>query len=366
MKETKLMNSIFKIGFLVSIPLHTCIALGSGTFPDLSTSPILSLQDVERVAQFPYPGTHIAVSSKGNIYLDFNPESGKPFPCEVHLRENTCIPLRVLERDKPHGMQIDKKDRLWILHDEFFGIAGKPWISVYDTATWSRVYTIQLPRLSSFGSSLDDIAIDANNDKVIITDVSSLKNKPSLIVVDANTGHYRRALENTQFTKASRFPIHVMGRPFKVLGLTQYVGVDGIVIDHEQQWLYFATMNGGKLFRIRLSDIENFSLSDADLERRVETVAKITMSDGINIDTKGRVYLTDVEHNSIQRLRADGSIETLAKLDDCRWPAQLAFSKEGDLYFTCQSYDINIFRSPRRQREMGPYPIYKIRASALE
>ena len=57
-------------------------------------------------------------------------------------------------------------------------------------------------------------------------------------------------------------------------------------------------------------------------------------SDGLESDDKGRIYLTDYEHNAILRRDADGQYETLVHDPRVLWPDTLSLATDGHLYFT--------------------------------
>ena len=57
-------------------------------------------------------------------------------------------------------------------------------------------------------------------------------------------------------------------------------------------------------------------------------------SDGLESDAKGRVYLTDSEHNAIRRMLPDGINEDIAHDPRMHWPDTLSLAKDGYLYFT--------------------------------
>ena len=65
--------------------------------------------------------------------------------------------------------------------------------------------------------------------------------------------------------------------------LTFVVGVDGIALTQDGQWLYYATMSHDSVYRIPTADLLDTSLNDDQLAKKIEFVGKKPMSDGIEL-----------------------------------------------------------------------------------
>ena len=96
-------------------------------------------------------------------------------------------------------------------------------------------------------------------------------------------------------------PITVDGRKLTVGDEARIlkVGVDGITVDLVFEWLYFAPLNGSRVYRIKLDDIANVQLTDVELGNRVEEYAHKPNNGGLGIDRDGNLYLTAVEGTTV-------------------------------------------------------------------
>jgi len=110
-------------------------------------------------------------------------------------------------------------------------------------------------------------------------------------------------------------------------------------------------------------------LSEAQLEKKVEVYANKTMSDGIIMDDS-YIYLTDMEHSALLRLRVseiqeERTLETLFKNETLlRWPDGLSFGPSASMYLTCSSIQdlvdpVTIFKSGTYIRSRSPFHIFK-------
>jgi sugar lactone lactonase YvrE len=87
-------------------------------------------------------------------------------------------------------------------------------------------------------------------------------------------------------------------------------------------------------------------------------------SDGLESDDKGRVYLTDYEHNAVLRRGTDGQYETLVHDPRVLWPDTLSLAADGHLYFTAnQLHRQKQFHDGKDQREK-PYALFRVKVDA--
>ena len=139
-------------------------------------------------------------------------------------------------------------------------------------------------------------------------------------------------------------------------------GVDGIALGEE--WLYFGALSGSSLYRIRLDDIRDSSIPNTQIAARVEHVAKKPLSDGFSIDTDGRVYITDVEHNAVFRLDQNSELRTLIRSNRVRWPDALSFGPGGWLYVADSALSDVVLQSKEHIKSKAPYRIFRVQVDA--
>ncbi|KAA9160751.1 hypothetical protein FPZ12_016550 [Amycolatopsis acidicola] len=86
---------------------------------------------------------------------------------------------------------------------------------------------------------------------------------------------------------------------------------DMIELSADGVWLYWAAPTG-PFRRIRTDILRDPSVSDDALAGQVEQLANIPLSGGCTIDTKGNLYLSDIDNKRILLLPPSGKIVTLA------------------------------------------------------
>jgi sugar lactone lactonase YvrE len=150
-----------------------------------------------------------------------------------------------------------------------------------------------------------------------------------------------------------------------VLGVyTLRIGVDSIALDRRGEWLYYAPVNGDRMFRIATVDLRNPALSAELLAERVQDYGPKTMSDGLSTDDADHVYVTDPEHSAVLTLGPDRTLTTLVKDPKLRWPDGLSFGPDGWLYLTCSSLQHVLFVLPGHQAAHAPYHVYRFKPAA--
>jgi sugar lactone lactonase YvrE len=218
-------------------------------------------------------------------------------------------------------------------------------------------------------SYLNDVRFDLTRGEegmAFITDSSST-GRNAIIVVDLATGDAQRRLNAHPSTLAvPRFLPTVEGRPLMnrpadASPTHMSIGADGIAIGPDGQTLYYSSLSGRQLYSVGIDDLVG-TLPDSQLGSRVIDLGdKGGAADGLESDTTGAVYLTNYEHNAIQRREADGTIETLVHDPRVLWPDTLSLAADGYLYFTAnQLHRQPGFHEGQDLRET-PYLLYRVK-----
>jgi sugar lactone lactonase YvrE len=344
---------------------------GGEYFEDRTADPILPASAIELVADLENPAGNIAVSDSGRIFFSFHPEA-MPEIKVAELINGKPIPYPSLEFQKKQSgspffdtvlsLRIDRQNRLWTLDFAFHGV-GQPRLLAFDLNTNTVVHQYDFPtEIAGLGSMLNDFQIDERGEKIYIAEASIFKLTPAIIVYDLNLKRARRLLENHPSVQAERFIPIVQGREMQVWGIFAIrPGVDSIALDKRGEWLYYAPVTNRNIYRIRTSDLNNESLTSADLASRVEVYAPKTMSDGITIDLEDNIYISDLEHSAVLQLGTDRKLKTLLKDDRLRWPDGFSFGPDNWLYLTCSSLHHVIFKSESHIRSQAPYQIFRFK-----
>lgn len=348
---------------------------GGGDFPDrLSGAAQLPESVLETVAELPTPPGNIAVSADGRVFVTLHPEA-RPQWSVVELVDGTMQPWPSLAFQTGDGeprhfrdvlsLRIDRQNRLWTLDNGRHGLHPARLLA-FDLASGEVVHDVEFPRpVAGLGSHLNDFQVAPDGNTVYIADASFFAQTPALIVYDVAGRSARRLLDGHPAVVPDPFVPVVQGRRMELFGAVAIrPGVDSIVLDRNSEWLYFAPVSELNLYRIRVADLRNPSLSAAALAGRVEVHAPKTMSDGLTMDDAGTVYLSDLEHSAIVALRPDGSLETLVQSERLRWPDGFSFGPGGWLYVSCSSLHQVLGLPPSSVRDHAPYPVFRLRIGA--
>lgn len=236
-----------------------------------------------------------------------------------------------------------------------------------------RVFYIPAPA-SRPDSQHNDFVVDNKNNAIYIADEGigpgGDGSKAALVIVDMKTGLARRVLEAHASTLPESTPITVEGRPLLVPGKDGkptpiLVGADGIAADAQFEWLYYGPLNGQWIYRVRISDLLNTELSDAQLGDRVERYAKKPNNGGLSIDRAGNLYLTEVESKAVGVIpAADKTYRRFVSDPRLLWPDGISFSPDGYMYVSAaQISEVALFNNGTA-RNRAPYYIFRFKPLA--
>ncbi|MBL4798186.1 MAG: hypothetical protein JKY50_12280 [Oleispira sp.] len=354
---------------LLAIVLIRQTYVESAVFPDRSGMPILASTEMELVANLPSPPGNVAVADNGDVFFTFHPEAN-PAINVAKLVDGQAQAFPSIEwqpgGSEPHAfhevlsIRIDQQQQLWVLDNGKHGLK-KVRLLVFDLNTGEMKKRYRFTREQfALGSHANDFQISNDGNFIIISDASIFAKNPALIIYDVKNESARRVLEQHESVIAGKFEPVVQGRKMTILGLfTINPGVDGLVLDSNNDYLYYASISADQLYRIPYASLVDASLSSSQLALAVEAVGEKTMTDGLAIDTQGNVYLSDLENSAIVRKLPTGELQTLLKSASIRWPDGFSFGPEGYLYFTCSSLQQVIGRDQDEITQNAPYQIYR-------
>ena len=254
------------------------------------------------------------------------------------------------------GLRTDRSGILWMLDGQGDGQTGR--VVGWDTKTESlhRIFYIGQPAAKPT-SFLNDLAVDRDHGAIYISDTGDGENS-AIIVLDLKTGQARRVLEGSRYTVPENVDMVIDGRTITLGGNPAKIGINPISVDPSNRWVYFAPMSGTSMYRVRTNDLLDTSLSDADLESRVERYGDKPISDGSTVDAAGNVYITAMADNGIGVTKTDGTFEMLFQSDaDLPWPDGFSMGVDGYVYATVNE----LHRSPvLNNGQDGSTGIFKI------
>ena len=276
--------------------------------------------------------------------------------------------------DSVLGLRADENGVVWML-DMGQRTPLTPKLVGWDTRAGklARIYYIPAPA-SLPESQHNDFVVDLKNRKFYVADEGigpgGDGTKAALVVVDMDTGAARRLLQGHVSTLPETVPITVDGNVLTVPGKDGApspirVGADGIAADKTFEWLYFAPLSGGSLYRVRIADLNDESLPDAGLGERVERYAAKPNNGGLSIDDDGNLYLTEVEAHAVGVIPAGTrQYRRFAQNERLLWPDGVSYGPGGFMYVSAAQIAQAAIFNQGRALNRSPYFIFRFKPLA--
>jgi sugar lactone lactonase YvrE len=358
--------------FFAALATTAYIRYGGGaSYRDLNTAPVLPATSLEIAAQYPEPIGNIAVSAEGRLFFTVHPESRPETNKLLEWRDGKAVPYPDAglqsRLDTPLGMTIDQQQRLWVIDHGTHGTKSASLLS-FDLATGKLLDKHEFADdIAPLGSFLQDLRVSPDGRTAVIADVSFWRKTPALVVHDIESGHDRRLLESHPSVYPQDWIVRTPAKTMVFFGGLAALkpGVDGVAIDDAGRWVYYAAMAHDGLYRVPLPALRDRTLAPAAVARQVERVSQKPLSDGLSIDHAGNVLVTDVEHGSVMRHRADtGKLETLLRDPRIRWSDGLSHGPDGWLYIADSAIPEQMLRTKAHIASQAPYTIWRIRSDS--
>lgn len=269
------------------------------------------------------------------------------------------------------GLHTDAKGILWLLDSGQAEPRITPKLVGWNTHKNQLERIIPIPAPASIPESQhNDFVVDLKHQVIVIADeaiaTGPVGDKAALVVVDLKTGGSRRLLQGHDSVMPDiNRPITVdEGKP-GAKAIKVYVGVDGIALDHKSEWLYFAPLNKGKMFRIKMKDLLNAGLSAEQLGTKVETYADKPNNGGLSIDRKSNLYLTEVGERAVGIIPADTrKYRRFAAAADMVWPDGVIYAQDGYMYTGAAQLPLAAPLNDGKAENKPPYLVYRFRPLA--
>lgn len=333
--------------------------------------------------------TGVTVSRSGRLFVNFPKWGDRVEYTVAEIRNGRLVayPNAEINRQSSdlskslvsvQSVVVDPSDRLWILDTGSINFGptqyGGPKLVGVDLRQNRVFQTILFPREVALPTTyLNDVRFDLRRGKAgmaFITD-SSDKGPNGIIVVDLATGRSWRRLNDHPSTKAEPNFLPVVegqpllerqpGQPPKHLGL----GADGIAISADGKRLFYCPLASRTLYSVSVDALANEQLSDAQVADTVVNHGdKGGGSDGLETDAKNRIYLTNYEHNAIQRRSPDGTYETIVYSPLALWPDTMSVAADGYLYFTSNQLHRQARYHNGKDLRQKPYSVFRVKIDA--
>lgn len=355
--------------------------------------------ELETVAQFEGPmPTGVTVSRKGRIFVNF-PRWGDNVPFTVAeivegkavaypsaeindfgsngtraaLAMEGSINAQIQRAQHFVGVQsvvVDAKDRLWVLDtgSVVFGPTAKngPKLVGIDLKTNKIVKTIMFDGIARRKSYFNDVRFDLTVGKAgtaYITDSGD----SGIVVVDLASGIAMRRLDEHYSTQVvPRFVPYVEGdamystKPGKFPGYVKFAS-DGIALSADGSRLYYCPLASRHLYSVSTALLRNSKAAESLVENSVIDHGEKGMSDGLEADAQGRVYVTLPEQNAIARRLPNSLYQTVVRDPRLLWPDTLSIAGDGYLYVISNQLHRQKGYNYGKDLRVKPYSLFRVK-----
>lgn len=266
------------------------------------------------------------------------------------------------------GIRSDTAGLLYVL-DNGNNTKAPPKLVLWDARANRLVRTIDLKAAADTNSQLNDFAFDPKRQLLYMSDPAGGVNG-GLVVVDLKAGTARRALAGVRGVVSEDTVMTVEGHTVTQKlpdGTLRHpkIGLDGIAIDYAKEWVYLGPFMSHSMYRVRAADLANPALTREQLAQRVERYASKPFSDGITIDSRGNVYLGDIEGNAIGVVTAsDRTYHVIAQGAPYKWIDDFEFGTDGYLYAIASQLHLSPAFNAGKREPVLPFQMFRFRPLA--
>ena len=349
------------------------LIIGYHPFYLTPTSVQIATLNADRKSSTPYPP-----AGSGLLQSCRNPDGS--FLPAVNGRYDFCI-------DWVLGFHADANGILWILDsakstDRADPVNPRPaalhakYVG-WDTKTNKLYKVIDLDSVTLPQSQHNDFAIDLKHgvlidaDEAIGENSNGIGSTAALVVTDIATGTSRRLLQGDPHVTPNIDPIRWVaqaGQSAASWGLR--VGVDGIALDKNQEWFYFAPLSGYEMYRVRMTDLLDPTPTDAQLSAKIEFYANKPYNGGLTIDANNNLYITEVGRHTIGIIPPDTrEYRSFVSDPTMIWPDGVTYNSDGYMYSgAAQLIQTGAFQSNATPagtaNNAAPYRIFRFKPEA--
>ncbi|EHH69561.1 hypothetical protein GMO_08690 [Gluconobacter morbifer G707] len=262
-----------------------------------------------------------------------------------------------------NAIRIGPDGLLWVVDSGEANVGGKPGppngapakLVAFDPVTRRPVHLIVLRQGTTRYSYVDDLRFHDNT--LILTDAGD----PALILVNLHNGRQRRILSHRQCVTDER-PMRAEGQILMTGNREARIHADQLEVSPDGQILYFQP-SSGPMWKVATADLENTSLTDAQLSAHVKFFYDTPTTGGTAIDGNGNLYVSDVDRLRILKITPEGKATTFIADPRLVWADAMWITASGSLWIPAiQLNRTATFQSDGISRVKLPVNIYAIDA----
>lgn len=260
------------------------------------------------------------------------------------------------------AVHVDDNDNLWVVDPaspfQKGVFADKQKLVKINLSTNKIDQVYSLVGVTDDQSYLNNVRVDNKTQTAYMTNSS----EGGLIIVDLQTGKSRQVLQGTHSVISSaRHNFFIDGNIVKKSGAPFHVNSDGIALTPDGQYLYYKPLTDDFLYRIRTEYLKDTSMDAGVLASKVETVGSFAITDGMEFDKKGNLYMGDIPNRAIIRIDTGKHVQILVSDKRLIWPDSYQITDNGYLYVSCSQIQMQPPFNEGVNKRNTPYTIYRIK-----
>jgi sugar lactone lactonase YvrE len=209
-------------------------------------------------------------------------------------------------------------------------------------------------------SYINDMRFDLRRGTAGTAFITDAGGPNGIIVVDLASGHsWRRLAGDPSVTPDPGFVSHIDGQD-----LPNEFGSDGIAVSADGKRLYYSPLSSRRLASVSIDALADPHATNAQVAATVRNLGYKPQADGLESDTKGRLYGGDEEHNTIWRRNPDGTYRTIAQGDDLHWIDTLSVASDRHLYAIVNQFDRQALFHNGQDLRRKPYLLVELPINA--
>ena len=201
---------------------------------------------------------------------------------------------------------------------------------------------------------LNDVRFDRRRNFAYITD-SGLG---GIIVVDLSSGKAHRALDGDPSVMPDKsVKIAIDGKPVVgPTGETPAFHSDAIALSPDGEYLFFQSIAATTLYRVKTD-----ALRAEGGKPTVEKYAQTFPLDGIWMDSKWNIYLSNLQGKSVSRLGPDRKIQTMVTDPRLEWPDTFSEGPDGSIYLSASHINESPTYNKGKSVRTLPYGVFRFK-----
>lgn len=291
-------------------------------------------------------------------------EKWMPFP---NLEMNESGKGAPVELDSVLGI-VNDGHIVWML-DNGRRSGKSPKLVAWDTKKDKLHRIIPLSPAATKSSILMNLVLDPDAPFIYISDPADGVDS-AIIVVNLETNLSRRVLQGHDSVRRDPgVSIILDGRAVQAIRAdgkvaTPLSGASPFALDRKGEWLYYGPRNSTTLYRIKTDLLKRSDLVAETLNAHVKGFSPKPVCDSIVIDSKKRIYFSDIGNSAVTYVTPDDGylkIHSLVKDSRMVWPGGLLIGTDGHLHFFCNQLNRSPMFNKGRNQTSSPYYLFKIK-----